>query len=940
MSLFDDIGDIELTINPTFAEKYETKKRKEELSQLRDKYGDVDLDGNPIDRRGDDGDGDGDDDSEEGELEDEVAELVTPEVDAKIMRTIAMLRARDPRIYDPKTKIFDNETLEEARERRNKARLEQASKPTTLKDYHRQALLEGGAMYKEESDDEEKVGDRPLTYVDEERQVKQEFQRAVAETTAHEDDFFTVRNRTEDEVAAEEEQYREFLMKEIEANDKSTADAIKRWSAIRANEDNESSDGAEEIDHDGLQEPARASRAKPIAARATKQTSTTSLDLSHLSTGDAVLRKAKHAAHVAEGEGGIDDNEAFLWDYLLNRGWLSHTATRPPNGPHPSAALYRPGSPEAVSDADSSDSEEQAEQFERLYNFRFEEPQSNVIIGHSRNVEGSVRRKDERRKTERQRREERKEEERKRREEEVRRLKNLRREEEEAKLKKIREMAGVDDLPLLTDPSLLTADFDPAAHDALMAKAFDDTYYASKGGEHSDDEGEEDDDPRVGLDELLMEGPEDYEPEEEKDVEHMLHPDRARAMEESRVESEGADISGAQEGKKRRKKKKRGDDEMIEPDEEEGFVMDADYLPGGAKYGIIEEEEETKLGKGRKRKDRKTDKKKKKKGAQEGSTENGVEGLDGDVAKKVEDELDKLDFEDVIGGDLATRFKYTTTSTESFGLTPVEILLADDKELNELISLKKLAPYRAAERQKRDLAKWRWERGKKLAEFRRKFRERERRRKEGKVKKENGVVESADENEKEHGAMDRNSANADGADLDADVLSEDKALGGGKRKLEEEIISTSTTEEPATHRTKKRKKANAKEGMSAPASSAQAVEAGGQLEPSEIPSIPLLLASTDDSAALTVDLPRPKKNPLLKSGPLAPPKAPLPDRAEDLGLARLKSYGLDVAGGNQKAKEEKQKATEERERKMKEKKKKKRQKKKEKAKTGARIGQT
>lgn len=53
-----------------------------------------------------------------------------------------------------------------------------------------------------------------------------------------------------------------------------------------------------------------------------------------------------------------------------------------------------------------------------------------------------------------------------------------------------------------------------------------------------------------------------------------------------------------------------------------------------------------------------------------------------------------LDCEDVIGGNLKTRFKYTSVPKEDYGLTPEEILLLDDRQLNKLVSLKKLRPYR------------------------------------------------------------------------------------------------------------------------------------------------------------------------------------------------------------------------------------------------------
>jgi protein KRI1 len=43
---------------------------------------------------------------------------------------------------------------------------------------------------------------------------------------------------------------------------------------------------------------------------------------------------------------------------------------------------------------------------------------------------------------------------------------------------------------------------------------------------------------------------------------------------------------------------------------------------------------------------------------------------------------------------MPTHFRYAPVANTTFGLTPTEILLADDKDLNEYVGLKKLAPYR------------------------------------------------------------------------------------------------------------------------------------------------------------------------------------------------------------------------------------------------------
>ncbi|KAF8926320.1 KRRI-Interacting protein 1, partial [Haplosporangium bisporale] len=57
-------------------------------------------------------------------------------------------------------------------------------------------------------------------------------------------------------------------------------------------------------------------------------------------------------------------------------------------------------------------------------------------------------------------------------------------------------------------------------------------------------------------------------------------------------------------------------------------------------------------------------------------------------------------------GDLPTRFRYHRVKPSNFGLSPVEILLADDKDLNEFVSLKKFAPYRRPDEQENDIKKY------------------------------------------------------------------------------------------------------------------------------------------------------------------------------------------------------------------------------------------
>ena len=64
---------------------------------------------------------------------------------------------------------------------------------------------------------------------------------------------------------------------------------------------------------------------------------------------------------------------------------------------------------------------------------------------------------------------------------------------------------------------------------------------------------------------------------------------------------------------------------------------------------------------------------------------------------------------------MPTRFSYVPVAQASFGLSAAEILLADDKDLNEYVGLKKLAPFR------KQRGTWDAKRGERLREFKNKI---------------------------------------------------------------------------------------------------------------------------------------------------------------------------------------------------------------------------
>ena len=66
--------------------------------------------------------------------------------------------------------------------------------------------------------------------------------------------------------------------------------------------------------------------------------------------------------------------------------------------------------------------------------------------------------------------------------------------------------------------------------------------------------------------------------------------------------------------------------------------------------------------------------------------------LEKKVKTKMQEELYKLDYEDIVAG-MPTRFKYREVESNDYGLTTQEILFARDTTLKQFVSLKKMAPY-------------------------------------------------------------------------------------------------------------------------------------------------------------------------------------------------------------------------------------------------------
>ncbi|CAE6474455.1 unnamed protein product [Rhizoctonia solani] len=495
----------QLTINEHYAKAFEYRKEREELAKLKEKYGS-------------DFEKEDESDSESDETEDEYGEELTPAVDAALLRTLAKIRRKDPEIYDSEVGVFDEEAKRTQGKNLTRARpAKDKSKPLTIKQQNLAALLESGSRPTSPTSDP-----APLTHAQEQAALRDEtisaFHNAVQEDGT--EDLLTLREVVKDEAEQREEEYRDFLQREV-------GEDISQLLWVE--------DGGVKVKED---DP------KPAAGK----------------KEEAKKKKAKRKERKQETD------EEFLMNYILNRGWIDKSENRAPTykeivgvGSKAKAkdeAKLEDEQQDEVADLgnaliDEDEFDEVADHFESTYNFRFEEPNSHIIATHPRNV-ASVRRTDSSRKEAREKKKEREAAKLLAKKEEVKRLKSLKMREFKEKLEKIRMEGGLgkdkgkqraneEDEGLENYGALgeldLDGDWDPEQHDAQMKSLY------AENGEYEDDDQKPTWDDDIDISDLV---PKESEPASESQI-------------------------GKKKKKKKRKSDENGEDAGVDPDE-----MDAD----------------------------------------------------------------------------------------------------------------------------------------------------------------------------------------------------------------------------------------------------------------------------------------------------------------------------------------------------------------------------
>ncbi|XP_026572496.1 protein KRI1 homolog isoform X2 [Pseudonaja textilis] len=508
-------------------------------------------------------------------------EELDPRLDRAFYSMLGLLKMKDPRIYQKDVTFYTEEDSCSATLCK-KTSTKKKEKPMLLKDYERKVMVEKAGKYEDEEDEEEITVKSQQTYVEEQKELKESFRKFVAESDEEEGD-----------------------------NGNSSALLQKRVKS------------KEEKEHEEADYISWLKGQKKLEAENELQ--------------DLIPLK------IYWNDPKLDEGEQFLRDYILNQCYKEGSSEEEQEQEQEQEHQQEgpPGIQLAVSD--SSDEGEfflkKQEDFERKYNFRFEEPEAQHVKTYPRIITTSVRRKDEYRKEKRQEIRERKRKEREQKQQELKHLKNLKRQEILERLEKLHKITGRAGNSF--QESDLEGDFDPHLHDQLMENYFGDVYYGVGEEEKPQFETEEGIDGEWNWDKWIGRDDGMWQQQEEDHQPHCEDPD---------------------------------------------FVMDADYDPSQQPTHSKKKKklEIPFLGK----------KKYKSPFAEAISQEKKPFDPETKTFEQYLDEFYHLEYEDLIG-DLPCRFKYRTVVPCNYGLSTEEILTADDKELNRWCSLRKTCMYRS-----------------------------------------------------------------------------------------------------------------------------------------------------------------------------------------------------------------------------------------------------
>ncbi|XP_043788201.1 protein KRI1 homolog [Apis laboriosa] len=191
----------ELKINTDYAKNYNNWRQKEELNKLKTKYGDINT--NAI----------SDESSESESSENEEENELTEQFDKDFYKTLALLKNKDPKIYNQDITFFNNTNKTQELYSEKKKQKTKKEKAIFLRDYERKIIVEREGKFSDSEDENAQKKDKEfekITYVQEQKQLKESFKNALQEEE-EEDDLLKPKIKSENEKEKEEADYKEWL---------------------------------------------------------------------------------------------------------------------------------------------------------------------------------------------------------------------------------------------------------------------------------------------------------------------------------------------------------------------------------------------------------------------------------------------------------------------------------------------------------------------------------------------------------------------------------------------------------------------------------------------------------------------------------------------------------------------------------------------------------
>ena len=344
---------------------------------------------------------------------------------------------------------------------------------------------------------------------------------------------------------------------------------------------------------------------------------------------EAYEKSLKDTDRLVDPKGEVEDGQRFLLDYFKKRTWVEKDEIDEMSDGDQKKSAQRDDGNDSD---DSLEALDKMDDFEAKYNFRFEEAEANTKSGADLSLMTYAR--GQTMNTLRRKDETRREKRLTRKE-----RKAAERKEKEEQLKRLKNAKRQEMTEKLNEiKTVLGQTEESAVDEATIMKLLE--------GDFDPDKFESLMNQTYGDDYYQQE---DSEWKTDTDVRESLRTDEDGTMLVGEEDPDGALYDNV-------------DEEEVEPEDdepEEGYEEEDDYL--AADEAGLEPDEDTELEK--------------------------------KIKTKMEDELYKYDYEDIIG-DMPTRFKYRRVEKNSYGLTTEEILYARDSTLKQFVSLKKMAPYR------------------------------------------------------------------------------------------------------------------------------------------------------------------------------------------------------------------------------------------------------